>query len=720
MSELSATNQLSVDDALEQDPGATLAMKDSPSEEARMGISPLAQYIESRFEIAKLAKRPAEARCLMAYQNFRGMKVSSTSFTQSEISKAFIKISKTKTIAAYGQLCEVIFVDGKLPIEIVASPEPQGVPEYAHIDPQDPVENPDQPPQIGSNGFPDEAVLGFPGDGKDLKPGETIRSRTMDWFKSKFSNIAKLKAGAGDSPNRIVLRPAQRAAAIANKRIHDQLADMYVVTTVRQSALELTMLGTGIIKGPFNVMKEYPDWDGEGNYIPYTEEMPNYKHVSFWDLYPDPEARKVHELGWMIERHKLSKSALRSLKKNESFMPSEIDAAIDLGPDYVKEDFENVLDETNQEVLTDRFQVLEFWGTIDESMVDSMGLNMGFDWPDDADEMDVNVWLCNGRIIRFVLNPFRPSRLPYLIAPWEFNPYSIFGVGIPENMEDTQILMNGFMRLAVDNAVLSGTIMLEADMSSLEAGQSLKIESGKIFRRNVPGNQPVIRPVQIQNTSTQNMQMFDVARRLADESTGIPSFSHGMTGVQGVGRTAGGISMLLNAASLNTKTAVKNLDDYWFFPMGKGLYEWNLQHKYDPNMKGDVSVIAKGTANLAQKSTKLQNMIQGAQIIAGIPPAAAWVNWKEYVKDMFKLLEIDTEVTLNRPDEYQLAMQLQMLMNQKQQGAQQGQPQEPGGAPMSPATPGDPRFTGTPQEQGGVDGANTEELGAGRPGIGFS
>ena len=30
------------------------------------------------------------------------------------------------------------------------------------------------------------------------------------------------------------------------------------------------------------------------------------------------------------------------------------------------------------------------------------------------------------------------------------NPYSIFGVGIAENMDDTQTLMNGFMRMAVD------------------------------------------------------------------------------------------------------------------------------------------------------------------------------------------------------------------------------------------------------------------------------
>ena len=49
------------------------------------------------------------------------------------------------------------------------------------------------------------------------------------------------------------------------------------------------------------------------------------------------------------------------------------------------------------------------------------------------------------------------------------------------------------------------------------------------------------------------MMLFDKARVLADESTGFPSYAHGQTGVQGVGRTASGISMLMNAAAGGTK-----------------------------------------------------------------------------------------------------------------------------------------------------------------------
>ena len=71
-----------------------------------------------------------------------------------------------------------------------------------------------------------------------------------------------------------------------------------------------------------------------------------------------------------------------------------------------------------------------------------------------------------------VLNPFKPVRIPYYAVPYEHNPYSFFGVGIAENMDDTQTLMNGFMRMAIDNA-LSGNLIMEVDETNLVPGQAI-------------------------------------------------------------------------------------------------------------------------------------------------------------------------------------------------------------------------------------------------------
>ena len=138
-------------------------------------------------------------------------------------------------------------------------------------------------------------------------------------------------------------------------------------------------------------------------------------------------------------------------------------------------------------------------------------------------------------------------------------------------MTDTQQLMNGFMRMAVDNAVLSGNLIFEIDETNLVPGQDLELYPGKVFRRQGGAPGQALFGTKYPNVSTENMMMFDKARQLADDATGIPSYSHGQTGVQGTGRTAAGISMLMGAAQLSVKGVVKNIDDYLLQPLGEAF-----------------------------------------------------------------------------------------------------------------------------------------------------
>ena len=148
-----------------------------------------------------------------------------------------------------------------------------------------------------------------------------------------------------------------------------------------------------------------------------------------------------------------------------------IDEVIDMGENYSKKYWEDDLSDYAPEHGMDRFEVLEYWGTIDVGLLEENDVNI----PDelkDFDELQANIWICNNRLLRVVLNPFKPAKIPYHASPYELNPYSFFGVGIAENMDDTQTLMNGFMRMAVDNAVLSGNLIVEVDETNLVPGKT--------------------------------------------------------------------------------------------------------------------------------------------------------------------------------------------------------------------------------------------------------
>ena len=88
--------------------------------------SNLVGIIKSRFQISEDSRRSDELRWLRAYENYRGLYNKSIKFRDSEKSRIFVKITKTKVLAAFGQLVDVIFGTGKFPIGISETKIPEG------------------------------------------------------------------------------------------------------------------------------------------------------------------------------------------------------------------------------------------------------------------------------------------------------------------------------------------------------------------------------------------------------------------------------------------------------------------------------------------------------------------------------------------------------------------------------------------------------------------
>jgi len=658
-------------------------------------------FVMERFHRAEDYRELDEQRWLRAYRNYRGLYGSDVQFTEAEKSRVFIKVTKTKTLAAYGQIVDVLFANNRFPLSVDPTELPEGVVKDVSFDPKEPEE------LRGSTSL-STSPYGFKGDGKDLPKGATAKTLEgmLGPLEDKLKDIDNLKAEAGKTPTAVTFSPALVAAKNMEKKIHDQLEESGASKHLRSTSFEMALFGTGVMKGPFAVDKEYPNWDEEGEYDPTLKTVPQVSHVSVWNFYPDPDANNMDEAQFVIERHKMSRSQLRGLKKRPHFRSEVIEAAIAEGENYTKESWEDDLSDYAPEHGIERFEVLEYWGMCDIDML----IEQEIDIPKDLqslDELQVNVWICNGKLLRMVLNPFKPSTIPYMAAPYELNPYSFFGVGIAENMDDTQTLMNGFMRMSVDNAVLSGNLLIEVDETNLVPGQDLSVYPGKVFRRQGGAPGQAIFGTKFPNVSQENLQLFDKARQLADESTGLPSFAHGQTGVSGVGRTASGISMLMNAASGSVKTVIKNVDDYLLKPLGEGLFRFNMQFDYDKNIKGDLEVKARGTESLMANEVRSQRLMQFLQV-ASNPALAPFAKFQYVIREIAKAMDLDPDKVTNNMDEAAVQAELMKqfqapLDNQQQQPPAGTDPMDPtgaGGATIGTGvapTPGEQGFTGTPQ-----------------------
>jgi len=680
--------------------------------------------LQDRYATAEDARSLDEQRWITGYHNYRGLYPKNVKFRESEKSRIFVKVTKTKVLAAFGQLVDVIFGANKFPIGVSETKIPEGVAEHVHMDTTNPVPGIETTPAVSGGSEEEQSEenpfdVGYEGDGKVLKPGATFGPGKFDTkpIEDELKDAGMLRQGLLPTPETMELNPAQKAARRMEKLIHDQIEESNGSSEIRNALFESALFGTGIVKGPFNFNKTLNRWEenesGERIYNPLDVRVPRIEFVSIWDFFPDPNATNISECEYVFHRHKLNRSQVRALSKMPYFNKDAIRTCLSMGSNYVQKDYEHELkdDQRGQEYGSGQFEVLEYWGIMDAEYAREVGMELKDDI-DDLDEVQVNAWICNGMLLRSVVNPFTPHRLPYHSFAYEKNPYSFFGIGVAENMDDSQKIMNGHARMAIDNLALSGSLVFDVDESALVGGQSMEVYPGKVFRRQAGMPGQAIHGVKFPNVTQENMQMFDKFRQLADEQTGIPSYSHGQTGVQSMTRTASGMSMLLGAASLNIKTVIKNLDDFLLKPLGEAYFQWNMQFLEDKlGVVGDLEVKATGTSSLMQKEVRSQRLTTFLQTVQN-PAVAPFVKINKLISELAYSLDLDPDELLNDPDEAAIMAQIIGMQNAGQNTGEEAGPagQQPAGMGPPEGAPGGPQELGATGTGGGNVGTGNVPL----------
>ena len=246
------------------------------------------QFVKDKYNKADTARQLDEERWIQAYRNYRGLYGPNVQFTSSEKSRVFVKVTKTKVLAAYGQIAEVLFGGNKFPISIDPTTLPDGVPDTVN--------------------FESNEQLVKAKNETNLRPGETYPDflNRLAGLEDELEPVAdRLEEGPGSTPSAIQIHPAEVAAKKMEKKIHDQLEESHAKKHLRAAAFEAALFGTGIMKGPFAIDKEYPNWDEEGNYSPMFKTIPQTTSVSIWNFYPDPDAATMEEAEYVVERHKM-------------------------------------------------------------------------------------------------------------------------------------------------------------------------------------------------------------------------------------------------------------------------------------------------------------------------------------------------------------------------------------------------------------------------------
>jgi hypothetical protein len=633
----------------------------------------VAGLVHSRFQRAKIARQQEQELIhLDCYRSWRGQNspqeqasIDAARQRMGAASSFFIKITKTKTTAAYGQICEILFANNKFPIGVEPDTRPQGIEDTVTVVPEG-VQYGDQITD----------PYGYKGDGREIPAGATPNT-LINNLKASFSSLlGKAKLVYGNSPDPKTMpeiHPAQLAATNLERVMQTQLEIGQAEKILRKAAYECTIYGTGIMKGPFSYNEIRPNWtlndDETVTYNPETFLIPKFSHVSVWGFYPDPDAEKLEECEYVVERHLLSRHQLKMLCNRPKFNREAINELLLEIPTHQTEFWEQQIGKYRAATPNHKYEVLEYWGSVDKELLNILGVDTS---KVDLDVVQVNVWTCRHKILRIVINPFLPVHLPYHIVNYEEHPHRIWGVGVPENMADCQKMMNGHYRMMIDNLRLAGSLVFEVRESSLVPGQDFTIFPGKVFRTHGGQVGQSIFGLKFPNTAEAHMQAFDKTRMLSDEATGIPSYAHGQTGVSGQTRTASGMSMLMSAAALNIKTVAANFDTL-ITSIGQGLFNWNMQFNVkDKDIRGNTKIIAKGTASLMQREVVTQRLLSLLQL-GGNPAVAPFLKADQIIKEIVRNMDLDGDKFVNDPVQAQLYAKSMSQMQQPQTAAPVGQ-----------------------------------------------
>jgi len=492
---------------------------------------------------------------------------------------------------------------------------------------------------------------------------------------------------------RILNDEANRRSDNMQKEMEDQLAELAYRDIIRNCIHSGGIYGTGILKGPLAKEKIAKRWfpDGKGNWV--TVEIPSMlpycEFVPIWDIYPDMSARKSEDMRYIFQRYSMNRNQLYELGLRSDFNGDAINAylkaypegdasyktheeqlrAMASGPETTSSQEHEQLGAGGPVYRTGKFEVLEYWGFLSSKDI----IALGIDIPEEqlGLEFAANIWMIGDVIVKGIMSPLRGVTFPYHFYYYEKDDTSIFGEGIPTIMRDVQTLLNAAIRAMLDNAAISAGPIIEANMNLLEPGEDpTDLFPFRVFKRDGVGleaQQNAITVHTLPSYTQEFMLMVNMFVDLADEVTTTPRYLAGndqMGKSGGAQRTASGLSMLMSAANITLKDQVKNFDDGITVPFIKGLYFWNMQFNYKPDIKGDFEVDAKGSSSLIAKEVMSEHLNTFLQATTN-DIDMMYIKRDNLLREVVKNLDLDALDLIKSRDQVKIEQKQRDMMEEK-------------------------------------------------------
>jgi hypothetical protein len=555
-------------------------------EEAYLGIDDLNR---SEFAGAKWAKATT----------INGPLVAVTKETDDTKATAFVRLTARYVNAGHAKVCEIALpADGKA-FTLKATP----VPEMSDA--------------VGDE-TPAEQITGQPMPGPDGNPV------TVDQLAKHAIDVA------------------EKAAEKAATRIHDWMVEYKHPAEIRKVVFDGARIGVGVLCGPIpeskrvvvvrkakpagaapglpNNLEAKPIAKAAAVTVEVVEQVkPVARWLDPWCFYPAPGCGEdIHKGDHAFELDQMLETELSRLAKQTKlhFLPKQIAKVIEEGPG--KSNVDN--GDPNRKPNKKAFDVWHFRGNISRAEFLAANEEQASKLDKAMDRVDVVVTLVNDTVIRAIRSPMDSGRLPYHVFCWSRRAGHWAGVGVAEQADAPQRIVNGGTRAMLNNGGMSAGAQVVMDPNAVEpANKSLKITPDKLwFIKNGTGVEDVRKvfaAFEWPNMTDQLMKIVEYGFKLAEEHTSIPLISQGQSG-KTTPDTFGGQQLQDNNANQLLRDVGFGLNDTVTTPLVDQFYEWLLLDPDVPDAeKGDYNVDTSGALALIEKALQDMTILAVGQLL---------------------------------------------------------------------------------------------------------
>ena len=456
-------------------------------------------------------------------------------------------------------------------------------------------------------------------DGIERVRQKAVEATTMALMQGKpVDNIEmqKLLLMLRDETMHSMLDMAKSKISVMERKMEDQLVEGGFLRALDQMIDDIVTFPAAFVKGPVMRKKPIMTWDRaqQPPQLQVTDTITlEWERVDPFAIYPSPASSSIED-GYLIERHKMRLADLEALKGVEGYDDNAIAQVMDeygrgglfnwLMVDSAKAQAEGKSTTAVMANSESLIEALQFWGSVSGKMLREWGLSES-EVPDKTKQYPCEVWLVGSWVIKASLNYHPLGKKPYYKASYEDVPGAFWGNSVADLVRDCQDMCNSAARSLANNMGIASGPQVSVLSSRIPAGEDITtMFPWKIWQFNEDTMGSNARPIEFFQPGSNAQELLIVYEKfsvLADEYSGIPRYMTGDSPTGGAGRTASGMSMLMNNANKSMKQVLSNIDSNVFTPLLERLYFHNMKYGTDEALKGDAQVVAQGASGVLAK-----------------------------------------------------------------------------------------------------------------------